>query len=424
MDNPGVRRPVPSGTVPAGFEAVITGETSPEPLAPHGWPISRCTDARCRVVEQWSLWTWHSDPAEWDEEMRLLNAMQERLGPLADDTREIRAHIGSLVLCDPGLPVTIDDLLAAIGRGRFLEAPFHDGCWCAATWYACRATQPGQQGAMAAIEGLVRGYLAGQRVDALAERFPDAAGLARRACAWLPPRAALSEVQRLLLERLLLPFPYFAGRVADAEAVQRDCYEEGGRGEHLDREIAAQAGLPRIYADYHREFREALASIEDPRRAALYRIAGAMAHGLHNLSDCHHSAFRWIERWLHDIGTLAVGIPERPSGTERRRLAEILFGYTLGLDKWLLGRSMQFLLLDLAYLDLGCDPRDSIARVYAHLGEAHGPVQEWLAGCLWKSLSGAGNPRGLVIQEGLNERARGRGLSTRQWMDARLADSG
>ena len=47
----------------------------------------------------------------------------------------------------------------------------------------------------------------------------------------------------------------------------------------------------------------------------------------------------------------------------------MLFGYALGLDKWLMRVPMQFLLLDLGHVDLGFDARNNILRVYACLGE-------------------------------------------------------
>jgi len=300
----------------------------------------------------------------------------------------------------------------------------HDGCWCGSMWWEGRGTQHGHGDALATIEQIVLAYLDGKSAAELIQQFPNAEGFVRRMYRWLPPHAELVEFQRLMLQRMLLPFEFFSGRATDYGAVNHNCFEEGGRGAQLDSEISALAGLPRIYGEYRREFRETLQTIEDPQKAYLYRICGAIAHGLHGLSDCHHSAFRWIERWLHDIGTLSLGIPERNSGSERRRLAELLFGYTLGLDKWLLGRSMQFLLMDLAYVDLGCDPKNEILRVYAHLGSEHTAVKEWLAACLWKSLSGVGNPAGLVVQRELNDRALGSGVSTREWIDAQLRTAG
>jgi hypothetical protein len=409
--------------VTPGFEAVYTGEKLDEPVEPQGWPVSRFSDEDGNVIEKWSVWTWRSNPADWDEEIRCINAMQDRLGHIDDDTRQIRAHIGSLVSCEQGIPVTIDDLLQAAGRGRFLESPMHDGCWCGGMWFEGRGTQHGQQEAMAAIEQIVLCYLEGKPAAELIHRFPDAEGFVRRTYNWLPPHAGLSEIQRLMLQRMLLPFEFFSGRNTDYGVVNHNCFEDGGRGPQLDGAISELAGLPMIHAEYKAEFREALQTIKDPPKRELYRICGAIAHGLHGLSDCHHSAFRWIERWVHDIGTLSVGIPERPTGMERRRLADLLFGYTLGLDKWLLGRSMQFLLIDLAWMDLGCDPKNEILRVYSHLGRERTPIKEWLAACLWKSLSGVGNPWGLIAQQEMNKRAAGLGISTREWIAARLEKS-
>lgn len=424
MDKTVRRKLVPYETVSPGFEAIYTGERSAQPIQPHGWPVSRSTDPSGNVIEKWSVWTWRSDSAKWDEEILFINGMQDGLGPLDDHTRQIRAHIGSLVLCEPGVPVTVDELLGAIGRGKFIEPPLHDGCWCGGMWWEGPGTQHGQGDATAAIEQIVQGYLRGESATELTKRFPDASGFVRRATRWLPPVSELSQIQRLMIERMLLPFEFFSGRNRDYDAVNRNCFEEGGRGSQLDCEVSELAGLPRVHPEYRPEFREGLQSIDDPEKRELYRICGAIAHGLHGLSDCHHSVFRWIERWVHDIGTLHIGIPERTAGTERRRLAELLFGYTLGLDKWLLGRSMQLLLMDLAYADLGCDPKNDILRVYTYLGEDRTGVKKWLAACLWKSLSGAGNPLGLAVQKELNDRAGELGVSTREWIDARLAERG
>ncbi len=112
--------------------------------------------------------------------------------------------------------------------------------------------------------------------------------------------------------------------------------------------------------------------------------------------------------------------PTPNTSTERERLGRLLFGYVLGLDKWLLGQPMQFLLLDLGHVDLGFDPKNEILRVYAYLGEESTPEKEWLAACLWHNLAGGGNPRGLVIHESLLEHAKEAGISVREWMDSVL----
>ena len=155
---------------------------------------------------------------------------------------------------------------------------------------------------------------------------------------------------------------------------------------------------------------------------ALYEVCRDIASGVCTLSDCHHATFRFIERWIHGIGTGQSDIPTRAAGAERERLARLLFGYVLGLDKWLLGVPMQFLLMDLGHVDLGFDPKNEVVRVYAYLGAEGTPVKQWLAACLWHNLSYApidrAHPAGLVRHKELIERAAAQGVSVRQWMDA------
>ena len=243
--------------------------------------------------------------------------------------------------------------------------------------------------------------------------------------------ADLTELQRRMTERAILPFEFFIEQShavphsawsADHETlvtrVLENCIEEGGRGSQLDAEISELAGLPEIHPYYEGRLPEELETSGGAQKKDLYKVCGYIAHGLHTLSDCHHSSFRWIENWIHGIGTGKLGIPTRKAGTERERLARLLFGYLLGLDGWLLGKPMQFLLLDLGHVDVGFDPKNEILRVYAYLGEEKTPVKEWLAACLWHNLAGGSNPRGLVIHESLLERAREAGISVREWMDS------
>jgi hypothetical protein len=151
-----------------------------------------------------------------------------------------------------------------------------------------------------------------------------------------------------MLERTRLPYEFFTRRNPDLEAVYGMCFGPDSGGADLGAEIASLAELPPIYPDYRPEFREHLGTIADPDTRALYRLSGAIAHGVHELSDCHHSTFRWIERWLHAVGTGVWDTGTHDEGSERRRLGQALLGYTLGLDRWLLGAPMQFLLLDLS----------------------------------------------------------------------------
>jgi hypothetical protein len=180
------------------------------------------------------------------------------------------------------------------------------------------------------------------------------------------------------------------------------------------------AGLPPIFANYRREFRENLSKIGDTEKKSMYTICCAIAHGTHDLSDCHHSTFRWIERWICGIGTGQWDIPTRKENVERERLGNLLYGYVLALDKWLLAAPMQFLLLDLGHIDLGFDPKNEILRVYAYLGEVRTREKEWLSACLWYHLYNClhhwNSHRAMLDGAGKA------GTNAREWMDGQLRD--
>jgi hypothetical protein len=399
----------------------------------------RTTDDAGNVMVQWPVfsWTFPDQEEDWDEEIRHINEMQASLGPLDDDTRQIRAHIGSLVPCDSGLPVTVDELLNAIGRGTLSEPSFRNGCWCPGMWWQQRTTQPLHMDTMRTVHAVLTGYLAGRLGADAVGNSPQTAGFVRRTYDWLGPLSRLTEVQRLMLERSLLTVEYFTRRsdtiqyqfpdqaeLEEAEAAGQDLFAEGGRGPRLDAEIAEKAGLPKIYPRWDEGFRESLDSIDDPKKKELYQVCGAIASGVCTLSDCHHNTFRYIEGWIHGIGTGKLNIPTRKAGTERERLGHLLFGYVLGLDKWLLDVPMQLLLLDLGHLDLGFDPTNEIRRTYAYCGVERVPVKLWLAACLWHNLMYArmdpANPAGLCRHRDLLEQATRLGLSVREWMDSAI----
>lgn len=436
------QRLVPYEFVSPGFEGVYTGERSSEPIDETEIITTRATDEVGNVISRWPVFTWTFPGKEedWDDEIQHLNEMQVSLGPLDDDTRQIRAHIGSLVPCDSGLPVTVDELLGAIGRGKLSEPSFHNGCWCPGMWWEQRTTQPLQADSMRTIHAMLTSYLAGKSVaDVLAESS-HAAGLTRRAFDWLGPRSELTEIQQLMLERMLLTVEQFfkyddlvhfritdTAMLEEATAAGKDLFEEGGRGPKLDAEIAEKAGLPKIGPQWDEEFQKNLDSLDEGRKKELYHICGSIASGVCTLSDCHHNTFRFIERWIHGIGTGQSDIPTRAAGAERERLGRLLFGYVLGLDKWLLGVPMQFLLLDLGHLDLGFNPKNEVARVYAYLGEEQTPEKLWLAACLWHNLSYArmdpAVPAGLVRHTELPEHATALGVSVREWIDSAVGSN-
>ena len=167
---------------------------------------------------------------------------------------------------------------------------------------------------------------------------------------------------------------------------------------------------------------ENMKTIDDPQKREIYTVCCGMAHGLHGLSDCHHSTFRWIESWIHGIGRFSLQMASRKAGVEAKRLGRLLFGYALGLDRWLQGVPMQWLLLDLGHIDLGFDPRSEILRVYANLADRT-PVKKWLAACLWYTLV-LERPASLCDwghrHRELVEMAQAKGISVREWMDTQL----
>lgn len=372
-------------------------------------------DSLGREVMEWSLWPWL-----WPEDEEAarplterINAMQTALGPLPPAVRRIRAHIASLVPCDIGVPVTIDELLLAIGSGVLPSPSYYDGCWIPAPWWETRTTQPDQTKSMQAIESILLGYIDGRAADEVTAAHPYAAGFIRRAWEWLGPRSELGELQLLLLQRALLPFRFFAKHSEDFRAVDRDCFRAGGAGEALDKRIAELGGLPPIVIHDWEATTRNRETIEDPAKRELYRVCCRIAWGVSGLCDCHHNTFRNIEGWTYGIGQLRPEIPTRRHGTEAERLARLLFGYCLGLDRWLAGVPLAFLLLDLGHIALSFDPHADIQRVYAYLGEAT-PLKRWLAACLWLNLR-YNRPAGLTRHKDLLAQAGELGVSVNTW---------
>ena len=416
-------RLVPSDLVSPGVAAIYTGQTRPEP--------DDSTDADGHVIAKRTTWPWTRPGQErmWGDEVSFvrdaierLNEMQTQLGPLDDDTRKIRYHIGSLFICDSGVPVTIDELLGAVGTGTLPEPSFHNGCTRSGWWWPTKVTQPHHVQSMRTIHDVLAGYLAGKAEQEQLDRFPHAKGFIHRTYEWFGPRDAFTRLQELMTERALLVFGFctqtsMTWTKTDGslwEATNAQLHDEGGRGQALDAQIAELAGLPKMHPVSLEEYTAALETITDESKRELYEICNAIGHGLHGSCDCHHSAFRWVENWVYAIGTRRWDIPTRKRGSERERLGTLLTSYALALDSWLVGVPMQFLLLDLGHLDLGFEPKNEVLRVYAHLGDDRTPTKQWLAACLWHNLyRGALTSRQMACTKEL-------GLSARQWMSAAI----
>jgi hypothetical protein len=439
----GRKGPVPYRTLTPGFEAVYTGKKAALRGEKTEIITTLSSDGEGREIRKWPVvsWTFPGQDKDWDKEILLIHEMQSKLGELDEETRRIRAHIASLVPCDSGFPVTVDELLNAIGKGHLDEPSFRNGCWCPGMWWDLKTTQPAHVTSMSTISVLLNGILKGQgRMDFI-RKYPEAGSFINRIYDWLGPVSRLKKYQKLMIRRILMTIDYFCEitdtqhtvKMSDTEAIQRmekeagSLFEAGGKGERLDKEIAEETGLPRIVPVWKPEYSEILKQVKNPEKRELYKTCCAIASGVYTLSDCHHDTFRFIEAWIHGIGTGRLQIPTRKAGTEKKRLGQLLFGYVLGLDKWLLQNPMQFLVLDLGHTDLGFDPKNEILRVYAYLGEERTRVKEWLAACLWHNLTYCpigGNPPensgGLIRHRKILKRAEKQGVTWRGWMDSML----
>jgi len=438
---------VPYDQVSPGFEAVYTGETSSTPVRKNQMVSTLYSDEDGNLINQWCTIPWIFPDEEggwkedaWDDTVKHLCEMQSKVGPLTDSIRLIRCHITSLIPCDSGLPVTVDEALFAIARGKLERSSFKNGCLCSGMGCQLKTSQPQQTESLKTIRALLRAYLAGEPKQYAVKAHPEAAGFINRSHQWLGAVLNLSKVQRKMLDRMFLIIDFFAetsvtvagiesllegSELQDMEDLGKDLfYDENGRGPRLDAEIADLAGLPKIFPQWNPEYKKTLDKLEESDNKELYKVCCAIAAGVQSLSDCHHNTFRYIEGWIHGIGTGRLDISTRKAQTEKQRLGHMLFGYALGLDRWLMRVPLQFLLLDLGHIDLGFDPRNNILRVYACLGEEVTDVKRWLAACLWYNL--VHNEQGGLISSfamshtDLIQRCNDKGITVHEWIDSAL----
>ncbi len=438
---------IPYDQVSPGFEAVYTGETSSASVRQSDMTSTLYSDEDGNLIGQLCTipWIFPNERGQWNEDtwddtVKHLCDMQIKLGPLTDNIRRLRAHITSLIPCDSGLPVTIDEILFAITRGKLDRVSFRNGCLCSGMAKQIRTSQPGQAGSMRTIHSVLQAYLKGTPKEDTLTTHPEAAGFINRSYEWLGAASQLSTVQRKMMDRMFLTIEYFAKYSVTAidtlatmtESEQQEMqammddwsHDKDGRGAALDTEIADKAGLPKIYPQYDPGYQKMLDKLEGGQKQELYKTCCAIASGVQSLSDCHHNTFRYIENWIHGIGTSRLDIPTRKAQSEKQRLGRMLFGYALGLDKWLMRVPLQFLLLDLGHIDLGFDPRNNIIRVYACLGEKRTQVKEWLAACLWYNL--VHNQQGGLVgcwshaHSGLIQQCEDKGVIVHEWMDSVL----
>jgi len=282
-------RLVPYDTLSPGFEAIYTGKKSSSEGEKEDIITVLASDDAGNEIRKWPVfsWTMPGQEKEWDEEIRHINSMQSKLWALDNSTRQIRAHIASLVPCDCGFPVTVDELLNAIGQGKLDEPSFRNGCWCTGMWWEQKTTQPSHTESMRIIYAVLTGYLAGKSGDGFIKDLPGAAGFIQRSYEWLGPVDKMTDVQKLMMDRMLLTIDVFTkisdtkasgacsqfsdvSTMQEAEALGEEIFGEGGRGACLDAEISEEAGLPKIHPRWDPKFQENLEKLEDPQKKEVY----------------------------------------------------------------------------------------------------------------------------------------------------------
>lgn len=342
---------------------------------------------------------------------RLLEKMQNDLGPLDEDAQRIKGQIDALEVCDLGFPLTVEEILSGIGQGELAEPAFRPGCTVGGSGWTMRGTQPRHVESMAIIRDVVADHVQGTPTEELLNRFSCAANFIDRTVDWLGPPEELTDLQRLLIERMLLAFEWWATEDTHAmchlwtdeaesrvKAIFKDLTSDDGRGATIDAKIQAEI--------------DQLADATDETKQQWRKVHGFIARGDYGFCDCHHDVFRNIENWIYGIGTGNWGIPSRKPKTERKRLERALLAYAIATDRWLAGVPMALALLDLGHVDLGFDPRNAILRTYAYLGDERTPTTEWLVACLWNWLHAESQRREETL------RAAELGVSARAWLDS------
>ena len=207
---------VPYDQVSPGFEAVYTGETSSSPVRENEMTATLYSDEDGNLISQWSTIPWTFPDNEdgwkenqWDDTVKHLHKMQSKLGLLTDGTRLLRSHITGLIPCDSGLPVTVDELLFAIARGKLERSSFRNGCLCSGMGCQLKTSQPGQMESIRTIHSVMNAYVSGEPREDAIKSHPEAAGFINRTYQWLGGVSDLSKIQRKMLDRVLLTLDSF-----------------------------------------------------------------------------------------------------------------------------------------------------------------------------------------------------------------------
>lgn len=294
----------------------------------------------------WNIWT-KDDPATHDQEKQQINAMQQALGVLDDETRYLRLQIPCLMRCFYAFPATVDMLLAGIAAG---EAQLDGKLSCEPPWQEMRLILRHRRGlpfaladerhALAhAYREIISSWMAGCALAWLQQTLPAHAQLAERLYRYLgpPDERKTLDVQRVCVA--LLPWAY----------PPHEPWENRTRRlSTLNKQVEQDDELGRLIA------------VNNDR------------------GSCHHSFFRHLDYQLAMIGAGGpVTLPGK--GEERQRILTAVTNYVHALGSWLAQR-----MIDEA-IAIWPDAEETLRKVYATLGKTT-PVKRWLVACLWKHL--------------------------------------
>jgi hypothetical protein len=302
-----------------------------------------------KEVKAWNLW-WNvqltDDPESWDDEIKAINKMQDRLGELTDDQRLIRAQMAEFCRVSPLFPESVDILCEEIGTGR-LTMPHELGC-----------------------EGRnLMGYLGYHDEESMEkQRIHSLDEYARAMRRWLSREKAKSPIDAKVSG--------FLGKVTEP----REVFVEGILS-HLE---SGEFSLSLIKDMCEVECRKKGASLDTTARPVhCFKCSGGHMNE-NGLPDCSCS-----NGTLIDAGILCMRASDDWDSVVReyrRFVEEYILSYSLALNSWLEGSAAEPVtsLTPCRYVTEEI-AKEIPSRVSASLGDKD-DLKVWLVACLFKTL--------------------------------------
>lgn len=324
---------LPSKYVPVGFEMLIEN----------------------REVKSWGLW-WNiylsDNPAQWDDEVHKLNAVQKQADELSEGQRLIRAHMAEFCRRQPLFPESVAILCREVGQGA-LESAFPSG----PAFFGCEG------------RGLLQS-LGCHALDDMAQQWRDSLqGYRQALAAWCEGMPSVTPMEKRLSGFLGSQDLEIAERLQDVVAALED--------ETIIRK-ALRAACRQECVDSRGE--ELLKKAPHP----FYCVD--CDDWLSDVPSCQCAPARLV-----DAALLAAG--PRDEREEMGRLfqhfiQEYVLAYALAINAWLEDRTWEKEVWPRETHFASRDEAVAITeKVRSWLG-AGDRTKEWLAGCLLKTISG------------------------------------